>query len=175
MPRAQSEIRELAPASAPLVQVASDPDDVAIDALMRALYEVISFAEGEEPDWQRMAALFSPHARLTRVTPEGTDYLDLAGFQEFAKELIDLGTYTSFYESEVARTVRRFGAVAHVLSAYETKESAAACEPFARGINSLQLIREQAGWRVLSLFWDEERLNNPLVLGDLFEGVSDHG
>ena len=133
------------------------------------LYEVISFVEGGEPDWQRMARLFSPHARITRITPEAIDYYDLRGFQEMAQELIDLGTFTSFYERETVRSVRIFGGFAHVLSAYETKQSEHASEPFARGVNSLQLIREGDGWRVLSLLWDEEGPSVPLMLAQLFD------
>jgi hypothetical protein len=147
------------------------PDDQKqINALIHALYAVISFDEGGEPDWQRMSSLFSRHARITRITPEGTDYLDVRGFQEMAKEALDLGMYTQFHEVEVQRDERRFGGLAHVLSAYETRQSREATEPFARGVNSLQLICEEGVWKVLSLFWDEERVDNPLILRALFTG-----
>lgn len=149
---------------------ALDADDMAIDTLLRDLYQVISFAEGGEPEWERMATLFSPHARITRVTPEQIDYYDLASFQDMAREMLDLGVYTSFHEREIMRSVQRFGAVAHVLSAYETKQSEQAREPFARGVNSIQLVREGGGWRVLSLFWDEEQSGQPLRLDHLFAG-----
>jgi hypothetical protein len=153
---------------------ATDDDRAAIDALLKALYEVISFDEGGEPDWQRMRSLFSRNARITRITPDGTDYLDLSGFQELAKESFDLGVYTRFFEIEVLRDERRFGGLAHVLSAYETRHSPSALEPFARGVNSLQLIREDDGWKVLSLFWDEERVDNPLELRTLFDIGESH-
>jgi hypothetical protein len=146
-----------------------------VDTLIAALYEVISFDEGGEPDWARMKSLFSEHARITRITPDGTDYLDLAGFQELAKETFELGVYTRFHEIEVLRDDRRFGGLAHVLSAYETRHSPTAVEPFARGVNSLQLIHEATGWKVLSLFWDEERLDNPLELTTLFDHGESYG
>lgn len=146
-------------------------DDEAIDTLMSDLYRVISFEEDGEPDWARMAELFSPHARITRVTPEGIDYYDLAGFQDMARELVEVGVYLSFHEYELRRHVTVFGGVAHVLSAYATKQSKQASEPFARGLNSLQLVRELDGWRVLSLFWDEESERNPLDLDTLFVGA----
>ena len=152
----------------------SADDRSEIDAVIKALYEVISFDEGGEPNWLRMQSLFSRHARITRVTPDGTDYLDVSGFQELAKETFDLGVYTRFFEIEVLRDERRFGALAHVLSAYETRHSPSALEPFARGVNSLQLIREDDGWKVLSLFWDEERIDNPLELRDLFDSGESH-
>jgi len=78
-----------------------------------------------------------------------------------------------FHEREVVRSQRIFGGIAHVLSAYETKQSEQAREPFARGVNSLQLIREPDGWRVLSLLWDEEGPNTPLVLEHLFDQGSE--
>jgi hypothetical protein len=146
-----------------------DEDESQIDALITALYEVISFEEGGSPDWDRMRQVFSRHARITRITPDGTDYYDLDGFQEMAKEALEYGVYTRFYEIEVRRDERKFGGLAHVLSAYETKQGPEAREPLARGVNSLQLIREDDGWRVLSLFWDEERVDNPLALRNLFE------
>jgi hypothetical protein len=154
---------------------ASADDRNEIDALIKALYEVISFDEEGEPDWLRMRSLFSRHAHITRITPDGTDYLDVGGFQELAKETFDLGVYTRFFEIEVLRDERRFGGLAHVLSAYETRHSPNAIEPFARGVNSLQLIREDEGWKVLSLFWDEERLDNPLELRNLFDTGEKHG
>jgi hypothetical protein len=156
-------------------QITQKGDDrVAIDALIKALYDVISFDEGGEPDWPRMQALFSRHARITRITPDGTDYLDVGGFQELAKETFEMGVYTRFFEIEVLRDERRFGGLAHVLSAYETRHAPSASEPFARGVNSLQLIREDDAWKVLSLFWDEERVDNPLELRTLFHSGEKH-
>lgn len=129
-------------------------DSSEIDELMRAFYEVISFDDGGSPDWTRMATLFSSHARITRLTPEGTDHMDLSSFRLMAEELIEVGAFTSFFEREVARRLDRFGGVMHVASAYETRISPTAIDFIERGINSLQLIRERGDWRILSLCWD---------------------
>jgi hypothetical protein len=125
-----------------------------LDQLMRAFYEVISFEEGGAPDWGSMAKLFSPHARITRLTPEGVDYMDLTSFRNLAEEMIEVGAFTSFYEHELARRVDQFGAVLHVASAYETKISPRAKDHLERGVNSLQLIREGGCWKILNLCWD---------------------
>lgn len=132
--------------------------DAEISRLLSRLYEVISFPEGGEPDFRGMADVFSAHARITRITPEGTDYFDLPTFQAMAEELVRVGAYTAFHETEVACRVERFGNVAHVASAYETRRDPEARACLGRGINSLQLVRENDGWRVLSLCWDEEAL-----------------
>jgi hypothetical protein len=134
-------------------------DDPTIAGLLTELYAVISFEEGEEPNWQGLQDVFSRHARITRVTPEGTDYMDPSSFLAMTRSLLDLGAYTSFYEFEVARTVERFGDIAQVWSVYETRRNKGAQEPLGRGVNSIQLIREREAWRVLGLLWDETHTN----------------
>jgi|SoiMethySBSTD1v2_1073268.scaffolds.fasta_scaffold12170_6 hypothetical protein len=127
----------------------------ALDEAIQRLYEVISFSEGGTPDWIGMRALFAPGARITRVTPEAVDALDLPGFEAMFTELLDCGAVLSFVELETARRVEFFGSVAHVLSSYETKRAVDALTPFGRGINSIQLLWTGDRWSVVSLLWDE--------------------
>ncbi len=133
-----------------------DPDP-SISALLERLYAVISFEEGAEPDWQGLEEVFSAHGRITRITPEGTDYLDRKSFLAMTRDLFEMGAYTSFYEFEVARTVEQFGNIAQVRSAYETRRNRDAREALGRGTNLIQLIRDQGVWRVLGLLWDESQ------------------
>jgi Domain of unknown function (DUF4440) len=137
-------------------------DDPSIARALEQLYEVISFEEGEDPNWQGLRAIFSPHARITRITPEGTDYMDRDGFLAMTRSLLELGAYTSFYEFEVARNVERFGGAAQVWSLYETRRNRDARAPLGRGVNSIQLIRDGDGWRVLGLLWDETAASSNL-------------
>jgi len=141
-----------------------DPSDggrASLDGVLNRLYEVISFNEGGEPDWEGMKSVFSSHARITRVTPEGIDHLDLPTFCAMAREMLDLGAYTAFHEREVSRRVDRLGAVVHVLSAYETRRHPAAADRLGQGINSIQLVIENGDWRVVSLCWDDDGLRRP--------------
>jgi hypothetical protein len=127
----------------------------ALDDAIARLYQVISFSEGGAPDWGAMRALFAPGARITRVTPEAVDALDLSGFEAMFTELLDCGVVLSFFEYETSRRVEFFGSVAHVLSSYETKRAPDALTPFGGGINSIQLLWTGDGWSVVSLLWDE--------------------
>lgn len=142
---------------------------------LQLMYRVISFAEGDEPDWDGMKQVFAPNARLTRITPERVEHFDLASFQLMAQEMLDLGIYTGFYEHEIARRAEIFGSLAHVLSIYETKRSAIAAGCLGRGVNSIQLLWADDSWRVLSLLWDEETSSNPLGFHDVFKSEVVHG
>lgn len=131
-------------------------DAQSIAALLARLYEVISFEEGGEPDFAGLSELFSAHARITRITPEGTDYLDPSSFLAMTKNMLEFGAYTSFYEFELARKVECFGNFAQVFSVYETRRHRTALGALNRGVNSIQLVRvDDSAWQVLSLLWDE--------------------
>jgi hypothetical protein len=128
---------------------------VALEEALRRVYEAISFPEGGAPDWPGIRKLFTPWGRITRITPEGTDALDVDGFEAMFTEMIDTGAVLSFFEYEVGRRLDIFGSVAHVLSAYETKSSPEARSPFGRGLNSIQLVWDGKKWSVASIVWDE--------------------
>jgi hypothetical protein len=142
--------------------------DSSIAGLLNQLYAVISFEEGDEPDWQGLTEVFSQHARITRITPEGTDYMDPANFLAMTRNMVDLGAYTSFYEVEVARAVECFGEIAQVWSMYETRRGKYARDALGRGVNSIQLIRERGVWRVLGLLWDESKADPRLERARVF-------
>jgi hypothetical protein len=150
-------------------------EDPAIADLLQTLYAVISFEEGGEPDWPGLEQVFSRHARITRITPEGTDHLDPVGFLAMVRNMVDLGAYTSFFEFELSRTVERFGDIAQVWSAYETRRSKTAREALGRGVNSIQLIRERDAWRVHGLLWDETRADPRLDVATVFARGGGHG
>ncbi|EDM80331.1 hypothetical protein PPSIR1_11165 [Plesiocystis pacifica SIR-1] len=51
----------------------ADPHDVdSIDGIVNALYDSVSFAEGERPTWERFRSLFQPSAVMVRVNPRVT-------------------------------------------------------------------------------------------------------
>jgi hypothetical protein len=141
----------------------ADPADVAsIDAIITALYDVISGPVDKARDWDRMRTLFVPGARLMPTRPmtapaggavrmmEVNDYIALVGPR------LEKGGFT---EREIARTTEQFGEIAHVFSTYEGK---AVDTPTMRGINSIQLLNDGTRWWVLNVFWASERPGNAL-------------
>ena len=144
----------------------ADPKDVSsLDAIMKAVYDVISGDKDKKRDWDRFRSLFHPDARLIpsgknaqtgviaahAYTPDGY----IARAEPFmAKE--------GFFERETARRVDIFGSVAHVFSTYESRHTAADAKPFARGINSFQLLNDGKRWWVVTIYWQAETPELPI-------------
>jgi hypothetical protein len=169
---AQSSSEKLAQQSAAPTQAASDPfasvpapkpEDVkSIDNIMAAVYDVISGPPGER-DWSRFRSLFLPTARLTAATkgPDGTVRLRPMTADEYATRAGGYFLKNGFFEHPIVSRVQTFGNVAQVFSSYESRHAAGEA-PFARGINSFQLLNDGKRWWVVSILWDEERPDNPL-------------
>lgn len=138
---------------------AARPEDVSSpDAIMKAVYDVISGPAGQKRDWDRMRSLFVPNARLMPAAPRpggGTgvvvwsvdDYIATAG-----PGLERNG----FFEREIKRVSESYGPVMHLFSTYESRRLATDEKPFARGINSFQLLKDGDRWWVVSIFWQQE-------------------
>ncbi|MFQ5771581.1 MAG: hypothetical protein ACE5HX_13665, partial [bacterium] len=85
--------------------------------------------------------------------------LDVDSFIQLAEPFyLDKG----FFEQEIARHQEQFGHIAHVFSTYESRNHPNDPEPFARGINSFQLVFVGDRWWIVTIFWEGERPNNPI-------------
>jgi hypothetical protein len=138
------------------------PDDVkSIDAIMHAIYDVISGPAGER-DWTRFRSLFVPEGRLTStVKREGAPAVRLLTVDDYVKGAGGYFAKNGFFESAIVNRVEKFGNIAQVFSSYESRHAANE-KPFARGINSMQLLYDGSRWYVLSILWDEESPTNAL-------------
>jgi hypothetical protein len=142
---------------------AAKPEDVkSMDAIVASLYDVISGPAGQKRDWDRFRSLFVPGARLIPAVAAnggaGARVLDPDGYAQRAGTALERG----FFEHEIARKVEAFGNIAHVFSTYESRHAASDPTPFARGINSIQLLKDGSRWWVVTVYWDSERPDNPL-------------
>ena len=143
----------------------ANPTDVASpDAIIAALYDVISGPAGQPRDWNRFRSLFASGARLIPSRrAQGAPPRPVALTpDEYAQRAATGLTTNGFFEREIGRSMDRFGTIAQVFSAYESKRSASDPKPFARGINSIQLFDDGTRWYVVTVFWDSERPDNPI-------------
>ena len=144
------------------VPAAKGEDVKSMDGIMRALYEVISGPAGTR-DWNRFRSIFLPQARFTEVhkMPDGSFSVITWSVDEFVRDATEVFSKEGFYESGIVNSPERYGNMAQVFSSYESRHAPGE-KPFARGINSVQLLNDGTRWWVVSILWDSERPGNPL-------------
>ena len=143
---------------------ASPADVASIDAIIAALYDVISGPAGQNRDWNRFRSLFTAGARLIIAAPsrEGRVPARSMSVEEYVTGADPMLKRDGFWEREIANRVERYGNVAHVFSTYESRRTSPDSAPFSRGINSIQLITNGERWWVVTILWDFERPGNPI-------------
>jgi hypothetical protein len=146
---------------------AAKPEDVkSPEAIVAAVYDVISGGKGQQRNWDRMRSLFVPDARLIPAIA-GKDghndalmlsvdgYIDRSGTRLIS---------TGFFERSIHNEMEQFGNIVQIWSTYESRHSPKDPEPFARGINSFQLLKDGNRYWVVNIFWDSETPNKPIPL-----------
>jgi hypothetical protein len=150
---AQTEIKE------------ANPSDVSsIDAIMKAVYDVISGDAGQKRDWDRFRTLFHKDARMI---PSGKNKEGVIGARAYTPEEYIMRSSPfmekeGFFEREMARKTDVYGNIAQVFSTYQSFHKKDDKTPFARGINSFQLLNDGKRWWVVTIYWQNETPENPL-------------
>jgi hypothetical protein len=142
-------------------QPAAKPEDVkSQDAILKALYDVISGPAGAPRDWQRFRSLFFPGAHLAPLMkPKGSTTLQARAITP--DDYVALGEHAAanapqgFYEKETARQAHAYGPLVQVMSTYETR-NAPDGKPTAKGVNSIQLFNDGQRWWIMNIFWLDE-------------------
>jgi hypothetical protein len=163
-------IAQTAPASSPVSLAASAiqatrPADVSsMDAIIKAVYDVISGTGDQQRDWNRLRSLFVPGARMIAVH-SGKDSPNVArvlSVEDYIRLAGPLMAKKGFFERESHRTVERFGDIAQVFSTYESRYAKTDAKPFERGINSFQLMFDGQRWWVVTIYWQGESSDRPI-------------
>lgn len=94
-----------------------------------------------------------PDGKVTTVVDSPDEYVAAvrAGMEE-----------NGFFEHETARNGHTFGAITEIFSTYESRRQASDAQPFARGINSIQLLNDGMRWWVVTVYWQAERPDLPI-------------
>ena len=103
---------------------AADPADVeSIDAILAALYDVISGPAGDR-DWDRFRSLFTPSAILVPMvpTPDGSTPVRVLTAEDYIARVGPFFGENPFYEVEAGRTLDRYGNVARGICDFVLRE-----------------------------------------------------
>ncbi|HET7437661.1 MAG TPA: hypothetical protein VFN10_23350 [Thermoanaerobaculia bacterium] len=126
-----------------------------LDGAIHALYAALCFAPGQSPDWNLLANVLAPNARLVRVNDDGVFEFDPRSFRDDLETMMAAGRLPSFWESEVSREVQQFAGIAHVLSIYEARATRDGAVLF-RAVKSMQLFERDGRWWISALLWRRE-------------------
>ena len=134
-------------------------EEAHIGSVIDEIYAMISGPAGPR-DWSRQTAIFHPDARQMRtgVDESGGPWIKIMSLDEYRENTTPFFAANAFYEVEIARRIDVFGNMAHVWSAYEARTALDDANPERRGVNSIQLYRDETGrWQIVSMIWDNER------------------
>ena len=141
----------------------SAKDVASQDAIIAALYDVISGPACQTRDWERFKSLFAPGARLIPTGfRDGKAVVRAMTPDEYATATGSNLERSGFFEREISQTGETFGAVTHRFSTYESRRKADDEKPFARGINSIQLSNDGTRWWIVTVYWQGERPDSPI-------------
>ncbi|HLZ00480.1 MAG TPA: hypothetical protein VKT33_15580 [Candidatus Angelobacter sp.] len=143
--------------------VQANPKDVdSIEHIVAAVYDCISGPAGPR-NWDRFRSLYYPGARMipTFRDKDGNVVSKMSSVDEYAERAGAYFAKEGFFESSVANRVESWEHIAHVWSTYESRHAKGE-KPFARGINSFQLMNDGTRWWIMNIYWQGEEAGHPL-------------
>jgi len=133
-------------------------DVSSVDNIIAALYNVICGAPGEPRNWERFKYLFGKDAKLIPTgKTEGGNFIYRTMTPEEYITMFSSRIKTGFFEKELKRETVSFGTVYHAFSTYETRETENGPST-NRGINSIQLFKDQDRFYIVNIFWCAESM-----------------
>lgn len=144
-------------AAAPAVQLPEPkPEDVkSLDAIVKALYDVISGPAGQKRDWNRFRSLFAPNARMTALVKRPNGELAAIGMspEDYIARSGKMLEERGFFEIEVKRQATMVEDMAMLWSDYESRHKPDDPKPFQTGTNGIQAYTNGKRWFLLSVLW----------------------
>lgn len=140
-------------ASFPLIASAASTPAAAV----AELWQASSHAPGVAADVERLQQLFRSDAVVVGgVYREGKPVFNTMQASDFIASQRQPRPH-GFYECEVLREVKEYDRFATVYSVVETRRDPKAVKAGYTGVNSIQLYREDEGWKIVSLYYHVEK------------------
>jgi hypothetical protein len=146
--------------SAPAAKAA---DVASPQAIVTAAYDSISGPVTQERDWNRLRSLFLPGAHFIQSAPDadGKYTTNVLSMDEFVAAATPYFKEHDFFERELWGHEDRYANIVQRFSTYASSHTEGG-EPFARGVNSFQLLYKDGRWWIVTIFWQEEDHEYPI-------------
>ncbi len=138
------------------LQTAPNVDAKSEDAIIKALYQVISGPAGEKRNWDRFRGLFGPKATLSALVKnkEGKTVCVVMTPEDYVSRSGPWLEKNGFFETEKKRRSQKAGNLVNVMSDYESRKLLEDKKPFEKGTNSLQLYFDGGRWWIHTVLWE---------------------
>jgi len=127
--------------------------DGSAEAVVRELYDLVTFPSGVTPDWDRARDLFLPEAVVVlRTSRSETTVFSVEGWvQDFVTFIERSNVAATGFTERIVRTYAvEFGDIAQVWVLYEA-EVPATGRPPQSGVDSFHLVRRDGDWVIASI------------------------
>ncbi|HRD81580.1 MAG TPA: hypothetical protein PLL53_12530 [Saprospiraceae bacterium] len=128
-------------------QNAADAPNQSVDLMVQALYEVISGPAGPR-DWDKFRNLFHTDAYMGVLRTDSTGRASLRKITpaEYIQRNGEVFMKNDFFEKELHRQTLDYGNMTQVYSSYELEMRTDKGLVTRRGVNSIQLLRQNDRW-----------------------------
>jgi uncharacterized protein (DUF1697 family) len=154
----------MAPSSARAQAPAADSPLQSAEGVVRELYRYVTVEKGQVTDWEEVRKLFIPEAVIVlRVSKDASTVFDVQGWiddfvawneKAHVKE-------RGFSEKIIVLEPRVFRDIANVFVLYEAALTDSDRPP-SRGVDSIELIRKDGRWWIVSITNDLPNAENPI-------------
>ena len=135
----------------------SQPNDKQeVERTIDRFLKYISFADTSSMKIDTLADVLTDNARFTANFGDKPMILTARQFVDNIRKNAASGKVSSTLEKELVSEVDVFGKIAHVLSTYELTIAGKNEKIVRRGLNSIQLIKQNGKWLICSVVWDRE-------------------
>ena len=158
-----NEIAKQTQSSAPASE--SSDETTAIIKAVEDFFQAISAPAGGKLNRERLNSLFVPGGRiLTAIPPKGTTpaQVRIMTPDEYADGSDRFTAKNGFFDHVLHNRVEKFGLMAHVYSAYESRNDLRDEKPMVRGVKSIDLLHSNGKWLLVQVFWDTESPDSPI-------------
>ena len=135
---------------------AQSAEEKAIEAVVQSAYNGLSFDEGEKPNYNMMRSAFLDSAIFRSYRAGTADVFTIEQYMVNYRGAVEGGSFKSIREQEIWGQTQVFGKVAHRFSTYVlyVNDMNTIVE---RGVNSMQLVKTDQGWKINSITYDTEK------------------
>jgi len=126
-----------------------------IDGLIAAFYGVFDNRASHALKISELVAMFTPHARITRMAANGVDEWTVDEFVSPRATLLTNSTLEDFHEWEVEAKTLVSGNIASRFSRYRKQGVLSGAPYTGGGVKFIQLCNSSEGWKITSILWED--------------------